>query len=185
MRYLMTTCACVLVAACSGGDTNVDADGDGSISREEIAAAADRSDMPKAGRWQVDSEVLEVSLPGMPPEAAGMMNDGFADMFGNYAYCMTQEEAEAGPEALWDDTSGRCEWEQFEMGDGRANSIANCTDPGGGTVRVEMAGTYSDSAYSATNTMTLSMPGGDGKVSVKVEGRHMGACDGSELDFEG
>ena len=185
MRILVLAGSGLLLASCGSGDTNVDADGDGQISSEEMAAAADRIDKPKPGRWEVDAEVLELQIPGMPPEMASMMEPNFAAMFGGQAYCMTEEEAEAGPEALWEDTSGQCEWEKFEVGNGRSESIANCTDPNGGSVRVEMTGTYSDDAYSATNTMTLSMPGGDGLVKVKVDGRHAGACDGSEYDAEG
>ena len=181
MRTLILLTGCLALAGCGESGGSVDAEGDGTITNEEVLAATADSASPKAGRWEVSSEIREIRIPGMPAGMEDMARGMFSDMFASTNYCLTQEQAEQDPEALWKDTQGDCSWESFEKTGSRIDARAVCKGPDGGTSRMTMSGTHTPTSYSADNEMTLSSPQGEGVVKVHVEGRHVGDCDGSEM----
>lgn len=179
MRILILSTACLALVAC-GDSGSVDADGDGTITGEEVAAAASGMDKPEPGRWEVTSEVVELDIPGMPPEMKDMAKGMFANMFASTNYCLTPEQADQDPASVWKETQGDCTWERFDMNGNDVDAKAVCTDPQGGTATMTMTGTHSATAYDAENEMVMETPEGQGLVKVRVSGRHVGECDGSE-----
>lgn len=180
MRSMILTTACLTLAAC-GESTSADADGDGTITTDEVIAATADMAKPEPGRWEVNSEVIEMEIPGMPPEMRDMAKGMFANMFSSMNYCLTPEQAEQDPEELWKNTQGDCTWETFEMDGDSVNAKAVCQGGDGGTMRMTMSGTHTPTSYSSDNEMQIQTPQGDGVIKVHVEGRHVGDCDGSEM----
>lgn len=181
MRTMILLTSCLALAGCGENGGSVDADGDGVITNEEVLAATADMAKPEAGRWEVNSEVREIQIPGMPAGMEDMAKGMFANMFASTNYCLTQEQADQDPGALWKDTNGECSWESFEMDGNSVNAKAICTSPDGMTSTMTMTGTHTPTSYSADNEITLDTPQGGGLVKVHVEGRHVGDCDGSEM----
>ncbi|MBW0144241.1 DUF3617 domain-containing protein [Sphingomicrobium clamense] len=178
MRTMILMTGCLALVAC-GESGSVDADGDGTITNDEVMAATADMAKPVPGRWEVTTEVIEMNIPGMPPEMKDLAKTMFAGAGINY--CLTAEEAEQDPEALWKETNGDCSWETFEMDGDSVNAKAVCKGQGGETMRMTMSGTHTPTSYSSDNEMQMQTPQGDGLIKMHVEGRHVGECDGSEM----
>lgn len=183
MRTLILASTCFALAACGENNTSADADGDGAISSDEVAAAASDLAKPEPGRWEVTGEVVEIDFPGLPEGMEGMAKSMFAEMVANTNYCLTREQADADPGAVWKETQGDCNWEQFDMDGSRVTARAVCRNPDGSSAVMRMSGTHSSTSYSATNEMELNADAdaGGGRVKVAVEGRRVGDCDGTEM----
>ena len=63
--------AAILLAACGGGET--DADGDGELSADEVAAEAEGMVQPRPGQYRTTLELVEFDAPGMPDSAKQQM----------------------------------------------------------------------------------------------------------------
>ena len=74
--HVLPLAAAMLLAACGGGEA--DADGDGNLSEEELAAEASGLIQPEPGQYSASLELLEFDAPGMPPEAKEQMQQIFA-----------------------------------------------------------------------------------------------------------
>lgn len=181
MRLMILMGLSISLASCSESGGSADTDGDGTITGEEIRAATADLDPPKPGRWEASSEVVDIDIPGLPEGMKSMAKGMYAKMFANTNYCLTPEQAEQDPEALWKDTQGDCSWESFEMRGNRVEASAVCKGPDGASSRMTMTGTHSPTSYSADNEMSFETDQGNGSVKVHVEGRHVGDCDGSEM----
>ena len=68
--------AAILLAACGGGEA--DADGDGELSGDEVAAEASGLIQPRPGQYRASLELLEFDAPGMTEEAKAQMQQIFA-----------------------------------------------------------------------------------------------------------
>lgn len=178
MRILILT-ASLALAGCSDG--GVDADRDGTITGEEVAAATADLDRPEPGRWEVEGEVIEVDIPGIPEGMGDMARSMFDGMFANFDYCLTREQAEADPGAVWKETQGDCQWEEFDIDGNRVTARAVCRGPDGSQSIMRMSGTQDATSYTATNEMELNSEAGGGRVKVAVAGRRVGDCDGTEM----
>jgi hypothetical protein len=156
------------LAACdSGAPTAANATGDGTAT-----AAGDAGQHIRPGQWEATSEVLEMSMPGMPE---AMLKDAIGRKT-SFSNCVTPEEAAQDPgELMMQDKPGgaKCTRDRFTMKGGKLDAAMTCT--GGdmpGTMRLAVSGQYSDTAYETTVSMTADSPeGAPGGASMRMVSR--------------
>ncbi|MCM8557757.1 DUF3617 domain-containing protein [Sphingomicrobium sediminis] len=183
-RMILVTAGCAMLMACgSSGDAGDSADTDSAATAEaesdSVLDVLAEGDKPQAGRWEVETEIIEAQIPGVPENMRDMVVNSMG-MNNSFAYCMTPEQAEQDPDQVWKESNGDCEFESFERNGGQVEAVAVCNS-GGAEMRMTMSGTQGRNSYSARNEMEMSTPEGDGKLVVEVEGRRTGDCDGTEV----
>ncbi|HYD23325.1 MAG TPA: DUF3617 domain-containing protein [Croceibacterium sp.] len=169
--------AAFLLVAC-GGET--DADGDGELSADEVAAEAEGMVQPRPGQYRTTAELVEFDVPGMPDSAKEqmrtMMAGGLAE--GNTT-CLTEEDAakNGAREMVQDLAEGDCTIGTFNVSGNSVVAEMQCAGGGGpeGTVRME----GEMGAESSTMTMEFDQNlGGAGKAHIKMRmnSERIGEC---------
>lgn len=163
------------LAACGSPD---DPAGSGdSISVEEAAERAKESGVkPEPGEYRVTMEVLEVDIPGAPPEAVKMMREMMGGQ--THQYCLTQDDVDKGFEEMARQSQdGDCSFERFDVDGGSLDAKMTCTQDGQGSVTMTMQGTGSATSSEMDMLMEGNM-GGMGKSSIHMKARHerIGDC---------
>jgi len=180
MRIIIAATACLaLLAACSDG--GADADGDGEITGDEVAAEAASGGEVKlrAGKWENTIEFTEFDVPGMP---AGM-KDMLAEQMGSAitsTSCITQEEADKPNAGFFGgEKNDNCTYEEFDRTGSKMTLRMTCATDNGGTAKVAMDGEFAEESFSLTmdNTVTGTQAG---EVTMKgtVTGKRIGDCPG-------
>ena len=137
-----------------------------------LLSASAASDV-QPGQWESTATITAVEGEGLPPGMADMI----IGQVQTTSYCMTQEEIDAGPEAMFDQSDGQCKYTNFDMGGGTLNASAVCTTPQG-SMQMEMTGTYTATTYESANTMVMSTPMGAMTMRATQSGKRTGACTG-------
>lgn len=171
-RIITAATGILLLAACSGGNT--DADGNGEISAKEVAAKA-KAEMPKpqAGLYKTTVTMTGLDIPGLPPEMKGHG----AGMTTTTEDCMTQAEVDKGFEELVKQgQDGECTYERFDLADGKLDAVMNCKADGR-IARMEMAGTTTTTGADLTAKMAMEFDGaGKGTMSFSAKHERIGDC---------
>ena len=174
--YLFAAAASIALAAC--GSSDPDADGDGTISMAEAAEEAERSGMtkPEPGQYRVSMEVLEVDVPGAPPQAVEMMKN----MMGGQSseYCLTPEDVEKGYEEMARQSQdGDCSFERFDAEDGELDAKMTCDIQGQGTSTMTMTGTTTPTSSQMEMTMQGNIEGmGESTIRMRSTHERIGDC---------
>ena len=169
--------AAILLAAC-GGDA--DADGDGSLSDDEVAAEAAGMVQPEPGQYRASLELLEFDAPNMPPEAKAQMEQIFASGLaeGN-SFCMTEADvAEGGPEEMVKNLAeSDCTMNSFNVSGNTIVADMQCPGEGGATSKVRMEGEMRADGSTMTMDMEQDIPGmGATKMKMRVTSERTGDC---------
>jgi len=127
------------------------------------------------GLWEVRSEVVSVSAPGLPLVTRNRMI-GPRPTARN---CITPEQA-ARPNSnfLSGGNTGNCTYRDFSMDGGRMQGAMTCRneDPPGIT-EARMDGTHRPGGYDMTMRMETQLPGGGVmQVETRTQGRRLGEC---------
>ncbi len=92
--------------------------------------------------------------------------------------CITEEQFEKDPR-LWTPEEQRqnqdCDVMEYAFEGGEVKMNMECATPGGKAVIVGV-GTYTDERFEMTNTMTISGPGMEMKITTLVVGERTGDC---------
>lgn len=181
MRTVQTLplAAAIVLAACGGGDT--DADGDGALSGEEVAAEAAGLVQPQPGQYRASLELLEFDAPGMPEGAKQQMQQIFASGLaeGN-SFCMTEADvAENGPEQMVKNLAeSDCTMNSFNVSGGTVVADMQCPGDGGGTSKVRMEGQMRADGSTMTMDMEQDIPNvGATTMKMRVTSERIGECD--------
>lgn len=128
------------------------------------------------GKWRSTTQFSSVSIPGLPPQVAGIVKKQFAKPQ-SFDYCLKPEDIGSGPDALGGKGAKNCKYEKWEYRGGRMSAIMVCTMKGQGTLRQVMDGTGSPTGYSA-NVDTTITGGKMGTMRMKgrVTGKRLGSC---------
>jgi hypothetical protein len=183
MRRRFAWAAAFLFAAagCGGGGGDDEAGGNaGTADRNAVAADLARVQV-RPGLWEVSSEVLSASQPGIPVELAERMKGPR----GAARHCITPEQA-ARPNAafLGRQRTGQCNNGDFAMRDGRMAGTMTCRAPDGAETRVRVSGTYAPETFDMRmNVETPGFGGGTLALAVRQSGRRVGEC-GSEGELK-
>lgn len=127
----------------------------------------------QAGEWESTSQIMTVEGEGLPPGMADMMTS----QVHTTSHCITQEEIDDSPQAMFDQSEGQCQYTDFNMGGGKLDATAVCNTPQG-SMQMEMTGTYTSTTYESRNKMVMNTPVGAITMNAKASGKRTGACTG-------
>ena len=176
--HMLPLTAAILLAACGGGAA--DADGDGKLSADEVAAEAGSLVQPRPGQYRTSLELLEFEAPGLPAGAKEQMQQIFASGLseGN-TFCMTPEDASKnGPEEMVKNLAeSDCEMSSFNVSGNTVVADMQCAGEGGKTNRVLMEGQMTAEGSTMTMSMNQEMPGmGAVDMKMRVTSERIGEC---------
>ena len=149
--------------------------------RAKVAAAGGGDVMVKPGRWEGTYTMLDMDLPGMPPQAKEAMKKqmGTARSFVN---CVTEEDVKQQKTFYTGGDAKNCKYDHFTLGGGKVDAAMSCDQGGQGKMAMVMNGTYSPDAYhmdmSAKGEGAGPMNGMTMKMS--VEAKRVSACTGAK-----
>ena len=164
---IFASLAAVSLAACSGGTENADADGDGSVSAEEVKAATAKVKPLQPGMYKMSMKLEELEDPSMSAEEVEQAR-GFFESMGNMAppRCLTTEEANKGMVGLAEQLqSGDCKVDSMTSTDTTFKTAMTCKGPTGeGKATLDGTSTGTESQM----TMAVTEPGKDGKSEKRM-----------------
>ena len=170
----------LLLAGC-GDSGGADANADGEITGEEMAAEAASGDAVKirAGEWENTIEFTEFDIPGVPAN----MQDMIAGQMGKSittTSCITQDEADKpDAEFFGGEKNENCDYEEFDRTGNKLKLRMTCTTDDGGTAKVAMDGDFGGDSFTMTMANTISgSQAGDVTMKGKITGRRIGDCSG-------
>ena len=179
MRTTIAATACLTLLACSDG--GADADGDGTITGEEMAAeAASGGDVTmRAGQWEHTFEFTELDAPGVPESMKGILSD-HAGQKVTTTSCLTQEEANRpSPDFFGSEENENCTYEEFDRSGNTMTLRMTCETDQGGTTKVAMDGEFGEESFTLAMDNTLSgTPAGEIRMKGTVTGKRLGDCPG-------
>ena len=143
-----------------------------------VREATQEAGLIRAGQWVSTVEVEDVTVPGIPPQAAADM-ERMIEQSHKAQVCLTPEEA-GRPNADFFGGNENCRYDHFTMRGGKIDAQMRC-DTGAGATVMELDGTYARDSY--TMRMSTRTPGGQGQppvsIRMKVEAKRTGDCAGS------
>lgn len=148
----------LLLAAACGGET-------------EQNKAAPKAATIAAGQWELTSEVT--AFAGVDEGPAQI--DTPVGTRATEAVCVGKGRP---PAALFSGAAYRCNYDNYYVRNGRMNVTLRCTGEGlpGGVVMMADGRFEEDSLEYARDLSTALSGGGDVRISMRVTGRHTGAC---------
>lgn len=172
----------VALAACGKSDPDVDAR-NASVAEvaEQVRDATKDGNFIRAGKWLSQVTLVDVSAPGMPPEAREQMKGMLAKQ-NSYESCLTPEEAKRPKEDFFARGDNQCRYEHFTMGGGKIDAKMRCSHQGVSQV-MEMTGRYSPDAYQmnmSTRTEGTTGPASDMTMKMRVDAKRVGECNAKQ-----
>lgn len=163
--------------------TSADADGNGEISNDEIAAEMESAALSiTPGQWEATVQLTEFDFPQMPEQVRGMMREQMGQPQTSRS-CITPEEA-ADPEGsmFGQNAENGCTYSEFSMSGGNMLIEATCRPAGSpGTMNMRMEGTYTATSYNMNMAMNMDAgPAGPMSMSGQVTGNYVGPDCGAE-----
>ncbi len=167
----------LLLAGC--GD-KADENGQGAVSNEAAAAAAEGMIQPLPGQYRTSLELLEFDIPGMTDPMKAQMRSIVGGEFakGN-TYCLTPEEAAAnGSRRMAENMAeGNCSFNKFAVSGGTLSADMQCTGADGLTSHVLMDGLMTQTSSDMTMTMDQQMEGvGQVRMKMRAKTERTGDC---------
>jgi hypothetical protein len=186
MKHAAILIACALpIAACNKGpDINVKNASVGEVA-EKVRQAAGSDTLIEPGKWQTKISVLDVDIPGIPPQVAQQMKQSMAKMQEHsYDTCLTEADVKRPKEDFFAGKSNDCRYDHFTMSGGKIDAALRCEAKPSGTMTMAIKGTYSRDSYEATMAMDMSGRGPEGGMKMRShsESRRIGACSGDEIN---
>jgi hypothetical protein len=187
MKMLQTVSILALpllaLAACSDG--GADKDGDGKISKEEVAAEAEAIKF-SAGEWENKVEIVDVKFDEskLPPEAKGMTGAIVKQMVGQVQTtknCLTEEQAKKpGADFLAGAENDECTYKKFNLSGGKIDADIQCKGKEAGQEgNIKLAGTFTSSTYDMQMDMVMQSPQtGSMTIKAKNSAKRIGECKG-------
>lgn len=165
------------LGACGGSETDTASEGK-SISGAEIAERAQSSAIkPQPGQYKVSMEVLEVDIPGAPPQAVDMMRSMMSSR--THQYCLSQDDVDTGFEemARQSQEDGDCTFQRFDVDGGSIDAQMTCDANGQGKMTMTMKGEGTPTRSEMDMTMKGNMAGmGDSTIRMKATHERVGDC---------
>lgn len=167
----------MLLAACDRGVDMKNASA--SEVAEQVKAASAEGQFVSPGRWESTMTMIEMTMPGIPPEAAQQMK-GMMGKPRTFTSCLTPEEAKKPKEDFFSGGDGGCRYEHFTMSGGKIDAAMKCADQGAMRT-MTMKGTYSPDHY----RMAMAATGGSGpaagmSMKMEMDAKRTGECTGKE-----
>ncbi len=188
MRYAVVLIACALpLAACNKGpDINVKNASVGDVA-EKVRQAAGDTNFVSPGRWESKVTLIDVDMPGVPPQYAQQMKQTVGKVQGGMiTTCLTEADIKKPKTDFFAGRSKNCRYDHFTMSGGKIDAQMTCAAGDGGSMSMAMNGTYSSEQYEATMAMTSSGTGPMRGMKMKsyTESHRVGQCRGDETNFK-
>lgn len=180
-KMLFALAAPALLAACGGDADESTAAGEATGGGEELSMgeiaerAREGTVRPQPGQYRTTVELVELDIPGAPPQAAEMMRSSMAQ---TNEFCLTEEDVEEGFRQLASQPQGGdCSFSKFDVDGGAIDAAMSCSNPGGGAVDITMQGTGRETSSEFTMTMSGNLGGtGEGSMTMKQTSERIGDC---------
>ena len=184
MRYSLVVLSLAALAACNKGpEINVKNASVGEVAEKVREAGSDGS-FVDPGRWETKVSLLDIEVPGMPPQMAQQMKQTMGKLQDNtYATCLTDADVKKPKEDFFAGKNRNCRYDHFTMSGGKIDAALSCPGRGSEGMAMAITGSYSRDSYEATMAMDVSGgPGGQGmKMRSKSVARRVGQCTAEEL----
>ena len=169
------------LAACSGG--GADKDGDGKISKEEVAKEAESIKF-SPGEWENKVEIVDVKFDEskLPPEAKGMTGAIVKQMVGQVQTtknCLTEAQAKKpGADFLAGAENDECTYKKFNLSGGKIDADIECKGKEAGQQgNIKLAGTFTGTTYDMQMDMVMQSPQtGSMTIKAKNSAKRIGEC---------
>lgn len=170
----------LVLAACNSSPTVEATNASGAEVAKKVRESGVADEFISPGQWQMAMKINEMTMPGMPPQAAeqmkGMMGQGHT-----FTECLTPEDVKKPKEDMFSGGDKACKYDHFSMGGGKIDITMSC---GGEQPRtMKMAGTYSPDAYNMAVSSDGTGKSGPGAMSMKMEmaAKRIGDCTAEQL----
>jgi len=150
---------------------------------EKVRESAGDEGFVEPGKWQTKITVLDVNIPGMPPQMAQQMKQSMGKMQEHsYETCLTEADVKRPKEDFFAGRHNECRYDHFTMSGGTIDAVMHCAGKPSGAMTMTIKGTYSRESYEATMAMDVS-GGRDGgmKMQSHSQSHRVGQCTAEEI----
>jgi len=185
-RVVLLACIAALAACDKGPEINVKNASVGEVA-EKVRDAQAGGMFIKPGRWESKVSVLDVQMPGMPPQMADRIKQTMATVNerDTTATCVSEADAKKPREDFFAGKSKNCRYDHFTMSGGKIDAAMTCSGERGTSMSMTMTGTYSPDHYEGD--MAMDMAGPEGR-SMKMKSHSVsnlvGQCRGDEINLD-
>jgi hypothetical protein len=171
----------VCLAACNKGP-EVDLH---NASANQVGQAVNQSGMMTSesmispGLWQSKVTVLDMNIPGMPPQYAAKMKQEIAARRDESSkHCVTPADVKKPKEDFFG-ADKSCRYDHFTMGGGKIDVAMVCKQENM-TQTTNMAGSYTPTTYSLDMNSSGTGPQQGMTMKMHVDAKRVGECTGKE-----
>ena len=138
--------------------------------------------MIEPGLWRSKVNVLEMNIPGLPPEYAAKMKQNMAEQRNaTNSHCVKPADVKKPKEDFFGGDKS-CRYDHFTMGAGKIDVEMTCNEEGS-TMASKASGSFTPTSYS----MDVSMTGSGGReagmsMKMHVDANRVGECTGTNSD---
>lgn len=173
----------VCMAACDKGPTVElhNATGNQVVQVVKASGVMASNTMIEPGLWQSKVTVLEMNIPGMPPQFADRMKASMAEHRDRTSsHCVKPEDVKKPKEDFFGAQDRSCKYDHFTMGGGKIDVAMVCHQQDM-TQTSTMSGSYTPTSYSM-DVSSQGTGGEHGGMSMKmhVDASRVGECTGKE-----
>src|SRR6476619_5398418 len=145
MKMVLCALACALpLAVCNKGPEINEKNASVAEVAQKVREAAGTQSMIDPGRWETKVNLLDVDIPGMPPQMATQMKQTMSKMQEhNFASCLTEEDVRRPKEDFFAGNSKDCRYDHFTMSGGKIDAKLRCEGKSSGGMTMAINGSYS------------------------------------------
>lgn len=184
-RFSLVLLPALALAACNSSPTVQATNATGAEVAEKVQKSGIADQFISPGQWQMVMTINEMTMPGLPPEAAARMK-GMMGRGRTFTQCVTPEEAKRPREKMFaGDANSKCKYDNFTMGGGKIGITMSC----GGPVprKMQMNGSYGPNEYHmkvVSNGEGKNGPGAS-SMNMQMDAKRIGECTAEQLKEEG
>jgi hypothetical protein len=170
-----------LTACNKGPDISVKNASVGEVAEKVREAGVDGSFI-EPGKWQTKITVLDMEIPGMPPQMAQQMKQSMGKMQEHsYESCLTEADVKRPKEDFFAGRNNECRYDHFTMSGGKIDALMHCNGKPSGAMTMSINGSYSRDSYEATMAMDVS-GGREGSMKMRShsESHRVGECSAKQ-----
>ena len=182
MKPVICVAASILtLAACNKGP-EVDlhnASGNQVSTAVQQSVATTGNTMVQPGLWESKVSVLEMNVPGIPPQYADRMKQELAKHRNDSnRHCIKPEDVKKPKEGFFG-ADKSCRYDHFTMGGGKIDIAMVCKQENMSQA-MTMAGSYTPTSYSIDMNSNGSGPQQGMTMKMHVDAQRIGECTGKE-----
>jgi hypothetical protein len=163
------------LTACGGADEDLAGE---ALSADEVSGVDTAADftIPRPGQYTTTQELIDVSMPSLPPETLALMRREFAAGASvPHSYCVNEQMTRE--EWLSQMAESNCTVSRSTPGAGGIDMVLSCTGTEGMAGRIALKGTATAEGSDIEMTFTQPIPNvGDTTIKMRVKSQRTGDC---------